>query len=114
MPQYELLMPNRYALPETPLFLTLTVKEQETIRSLYGELSSAYWRRYSALLRKQRSAQLTSEEYTELLALIEKGEDWNVRRLTYLFDLAKHYEQPASEFLDMLELRYHPGARRRI
>ena len=107
-------MPNRYALPETLLFLTLTTQEQEIIRSLYGELSSIYWKRYNALLRKQRLAQLTPEEYTEFLELIEKGEDWNVRRLTYLFDLAKHYEQPASEFLDMLELRYHPGARRRI
>ena len=66
------------------------------------------------MLRKQRLAQLTPEEYTEFLELIEKGEDWNVRRLTYLFDLAKLYQQPASEFLDMLELRYHPGARRRI
>ena len=107
-------MPSRYALPETPLFLTLTTQEQEIIRSLYGELSSSYWKHYNALLRKQRSAQLTSEEYTEFLELIERGEDWNVRRLTYLFNLAKHYEQPASEFLDMLELRYHPGARRRI
>jgi hypothetical protein len=114
MPQYELLMPSRYALPETPLFLTLTTQEQKTIRSLYGELPSSYWKRYSALLRKQRCAQLSPEEYIELLALIEKGEDWNVRRLTYLFDLAKHYEQPASDFLDMLELRYHPRARRRI
>ena len=107
-------MTSRYALPETPLFLTLTTQEQEMIRSLYGELSSSYWKRYNALLRKQRNAQLTSEEYTEFLELIERGEDWNVRRLIYLFNLAKHYEQPASDFLDMLELRYHPGARRRI
>lgn len=99
-------------MPDTPCFLSLTPEEQNCIRCLYDELDVSYWRRYRALTRKQRRGVITQSERDELLSLIEQGEEWNVRRLTYLFALAKHYEQNPSDFLDILGLRHHPLSRR--
>jgi hypothetical protein len=88
----------------------LTAGEQQKIAALYDELTPDYWRKRRTLEARQRAGSLAEAEREELLALIEQGEDWNVRRLEYLFALARRYEKPHDYFLEALGLRHHPLA----
>jgi hypothetical protein len=103
---------KRIAEQEKVVSLTPTPEEMQAIHDLYGELGPDYWRRKNALEAKQRAGELSAQEREELFSLIEQGEDWNVRRLEYLFNLAKHYGKPHDYFLDTLGLRHHPLARK--
>lgn len=89
-----------------------TPEERARIQTLYDELTPAYWKRWGELQTRQREGIVTDAEREELFTLIERGEDWNVRRLTYLFELAKSYGLPHDYFLDSLNLRHHPLAPR--
>lgn len=95
-----------------PTAVQLTVEEQQAIQRLYAELGPQYWKRRNALEARQRGEVLSEEEREELIQLIEQGEDWNVRRLDYLFGLALRYGKPHDYFLDSLGLRHHPLAMR--
>jgi antitoxin component of RelBE/YafQ-DinJ toxin-antitoxin module len=90
--------------------VALTDEEKKTIEALYAELSPDYWRRRRSLEARQRNEKISEVEREELLALIDQGEDWNVRRLEYLFMLAQRYGKPHDHFLDVLGLRHHPLA----
>ena len=103
---------KRIAEQEKVTPLTPTQEEMQQIRELYAELSADYWKRCNTLAEKQKATPLSQAEQDELSQLIEKGEDWNVRRLEYLFALAQHYGKPHDYFLDTLGLRHHPLARR--
>jgi hypothetical protein len=101
---------KRFAEQEQLQSVTLTQEEQNAIETLYAELPADYWRRRRSLEARQRSGNLSEEEREELFALIDRGEDWNVRRLEYLFALARRYGKPHDHFLDTLGLRHHPLA----
>jgi hypothetical protein len=85
-----------------------SAEEMATIQALYAELSPAYWQRRHELETRQRLAPLSEAEHAEFMRLIDQGEEWNVRRLTYLFELAQRYGQSHDYFLDSLGLRHHP------
>jgi hypothetical protein len=82
--------------------------EMAQIQALYAELSPLYWKRRHELETRQRITPLSETEHKEFMGLIDQGEEWNVRRLTYLFELAQRYGQPCDYFLDSLGLRHHP------
>jgi hypothetical protein len=92
--------------------VALRPEEMNTIQTLYAELSASYWQRRHGLLTRQQMGNLSESEHTELMQLIEQGEEWNVRRLTYFFELAERYGVSHDYFLDALGLRHHPLAER--
>ena len=103
---------KRIAEQENVRVVAPTQEELQAIQALYAELGSDYWTRRNVLEAKQKTAPLSPEERDELIALIEQGEAWNVRRLSYFFALAQRYGKSQDYFLDTLGLRHHPLARR--
>ncbi len=103
---------KRIAEQENVAAITPNSEEMQAIQDLYGELGPDYWKRCNALEARQKTAPLSPEERAELIQLIDQGEDWNVRRLSFLFSLAQRYGQPHDYFLDTLGIRHHPLARR--
>lgn len=92
----------------TPLSIAPSPLEMQAIQELYDQLPAAYWQRRHELEARQRNAPLVEAEHAELMEMIERAEEWNVRRLTYLFDLARRHNVPHDYFLDSLGIRHHP------
>ena len=103
---------KRIAEEEKVVPLSPTTEELQAIQNLYAELGPDYWKRRNVLEARQRAGVLSVVECEEIFSLIEQGEDWNVRRLEYLFDLAKRYGKPHDYFLETLGLRHHPLSRK--
>ncbi|WP_395140011.1 hypothetical protein [Armatimonas sp.] len=103
---------KRIAEQENVAAVSPTPQEMQAIQDLYAELGPDYWKRRNALEVRQRTTPLNPEEREELIQLIDQGEDWNVRRLSFFFSLAQRYGKPHDYFLDTLGVRHHPLARR--
>ncbi len=84
----------------------LSAEEQARLDVLNKELSPAFWRRYHQLAGRE----LDGTERTEFLALIEKTETWNVRRLELLEELAQKRGMHFPALMQALGIRHHPHA----
>jgi hypothetical protein len=84
----------------------LSAEEQALLDSLNKELSPAFWQRYHQLAGRE----LDGADRTEFLALIEKTEAWNVRRLELLEELAQRRGMHFPALMQALGIRHHPYA----
>lgn len=67
----------------------LSPEETELLQRINASLSSLEWERYRALLLKRDAENLTDEEHAELIALSDKIEEANVRRMEAVAELAR-------------------------
>jgi hypothetical protein len=58
--------------------------------------------RYYALIDKRDAETLTPGEYEELLRLTDEAEEWNVRRVEALVELAQLRQMPVNDLMDSL------------
>lgn len=61
--------------------------------------------RYYTLIDKRDEETLTPEEYEELLRLTDEAEEWNVKWLEALTELAQLRQMPLSDLMDSLGIR---------
>lgn len=76
----------------------LIKKVNETI------LSDAERSRFNELIEKRQRENISEEEFSELIALTEKGEDLNVKRLTYLVEIADIRNKSLRDVMKELEI----------
>jgi hypothetical protein len=74
--------------------LSPTASEPELLRAIDQigkELTAEFWRHYQELVAKRDNESLVPDgpEHQELIQMAEALEEWNVRRMGLLFELAK-------------------------
>ncbi len=84
----------------------LSADEQARLDALNGELSPEFWQRYHRLAGRT----LDGAERIEFLALVEKTEAWNIRRLELLEELAQKRGMHFPALMQALGIRHHPHA----
>ena len=67
----------------------LTKGESELLQKINLGLSETEWQRYHKLITKRRSETLTEDEKQELIALSDRIEEANARRIEALVELAE-------------------------
>ncbi|HEX9929731.1 MAG TPA: hypothetical protein VGB02_14455 [Pyrinomonadaceae bacterium] len=67
-------------------------------------LSDAERVRFNELIEKRRSENISESEFDELIALTEKGEELNVKRLKYLVEIANIRNKSLPEVMKELEI----------
>lgn len=67
----------------------LSKNESELLLKINEGLPEELWRRSDMLNKRRRAGKLTPEEHAELIALNDKFEEYNVRRIGYLVELAQ-------------------------
>ncbi len=90
--------------------LRRTLPENKEIRLIKkvneSVLSDAERVRFSELIEKRQSENISESEFDELTALTERGEELNVKRLKYLVEIAAIRNKSLREV--MLELEIFP------
>ena len=89
---------------------TLSPEEQARLDALNEELPLPFWKRYKAFASRSERGVLTEEERIEFLTLLKKTEDWNVRRLEFLEELAQKRGMHFPALMKALGIRHHPYA----
>lgn len=102
--EYERLIANakklRRALPENQ-----ANKEIRLIRKVNEAVfSDAERLRFNELIEKRRDENISENEHDELIALTEKGEELNVKRLKYLIEIANIRNKSLREVIKELEI----------
>lgn len=87
----------------------LTKEEKKTIATLNDELTRDFWSRYYELQELART-EISDVEHEELMRLLDKAEEWNVRRLTLLMEMAKQRGIDMTTFMRRNKIRHHPVA----
>lgn len=81
---------------------------------LFDEINQGFserdWGRYRQLIEKRRAEQLTPEQHVELMALSDRSERLNVRRLELLRELARLRNTTLPALMDQLGLQPAPVA----
>lgn len=67
----------------------LSAKESELLQKINEGFSNEFWSRYKFLVRKRQLEEITSNELQELIEMTDELESSNVKRITYLSELAK-------------------------
>lgn len=67
----------------------LSSAETELLQKINLGLSQEDWQRYHTLIAKRRAETLTSDEHAALIALSDRIEEANVRRIQALVELAR-------------------------
>jgi plasmid stability protein len=90
--------------------IQLTPEENNQITTLNAELSLEFWTRYQQLQDSLRSAgtAFPESERAELIALTERAEAWNVRRITLLEAMAQKRGVHFPQLMRSLGIRHHP------
>ncbi len=88
--------------------LRRTLPENKEIRLIKkvneSVLSDAERIRFNELIKKRRNENIGENELEELIALTEKGEELNVRRLKYLVEIANIRNKSLREIMKELEI----------
>ena len=106
--EFERLIANakklRRTLPENQANkeIRLIKKVNETV------LSDAERRRFDELIGKRQCENISENELIELIALTEKGEELNVKRLKYLVEIAAIRNKSLREVMKELEISPPP------
>jgi hypothetical protein len=79
--------------------------ESELMQKINEGLSVETQARYYALMDKRDAETLTSDEYEELLQLTDEAEEWNVRRVEALVELAQLRQMSLGDLMDSLDIR---------
>ncbi len=83
---------------------------QHQIDRIYEEFSADFWTRYHELEAKRDAETLVpaGPEHQELIRMTDEVEEWNVRRVGLLLDLARVRKSPIDEV--MREYRHRANA----
>jgi hypothetical protein len=106
------LAPDRYVLRVLQERLTqdqvrppdLPLEELALLERINEGLPEETWRRYHDLKAKRDAGTLTAEEHRELIALSDRIEAWNVRRLELAAEVARLRKMPFPELVRQLGL----------
>lgn len=62
--------------------------DEELVRRVNGDFSSAFWRCFNILAAKLHAETMTVAEQQEFMTYTDRTEAWSVERLVYLLELA--------------------------
>jgi len=82
----------------------LSSEETELLQRINASLSTVEWERYRSLLAKRDAENLTGKEHAELIALSDKIEEANVRRMEAVTELARVRKVTVPELMSTLGL----------
>ena len=83
----------------------LTKNEEALLEQIACEITASERRRYEALQEKFEAVTLTDDEYEEFLALSDKIEGAEVKRLEYVALLARQRNLPLLEFMQLCGIK---------
>jgi hypothetical protein len=95
----------RTAIPDVAC---LSPAETRLFDEINRGLSEAEWARYGDLIERRREERLTDEEQAELVALSDRLEQLNVRRLELLAELARLRNKSLRQLMDQLGIQPPP------
>ena len=87
---------------------TLAHHEAALLQQINVGLDPTTWRRYDVLKAKRRAATLTEAEHSELIAIGERIEMANARRVTALIQLAQLRHISLEELMNQLGIQPPP------
>jgi hypothetical protein len=96
----EVLILRRKKLPSV-----LTQNETELLKKINSGAPAVIQKRYDFLVKKRKNETINDEEYQELLELTAYMENLGVKRLEYLFELAKLRNLSLDEIVEQLQLK---------
>jgi hypothetical protein len=82
----------------------LSPEETDLLQRINTSLSTVEWERYRTLLTKRDTENLTDKEHAELIALSDKIEEANVRRMEAVAELARVRKTTVPELMSTLGL----------
>jgi hypothetical protein len=82
----------------------LSPEETELLQRINTSLSAMEWERYRALLAKRDAENLSDNEQADLIALSDKLEEANVRRMEAVTELARVRKVTVPELMSTLGL----------
>ncbi len=82
--------------------------ESDLLEEINQGFPEEIWRRYRELVAKRQDETLSAEEHTELIAMIDRVEIANARRIECLAELANRRQVPLREL--MAEMGIQPTA----
>lgn len=83
----------------------LTADEAALLREINRGLPQETWQRYSELKEKRQAETLTPEEHVELIALSDRVEEMNVRRMDNVVQLARLRQTSVDALMEDLGLK---------
>ena len=83
----------------------LPSEEAELLREINRGLPGESWHLYAALKKKRQVETLTPQEQTELIALSDRIEEMNVRRMECVVQLARLRRTPVDALMDELGIK---------
>jgi hypothetical protein len=86
----------------------LPVDEAALLQQINQGLPDDLQARFDALVARRRAEVLTPQEHAELLALTEKIEQMDARRLEHLVDLSRLRKVPLKQLMEQMGLRPRP------
>ena len=86
----------------------LTADEAALLQQINQGLPDDLQERFDALVARRRAETLTPQEHAELLALTERVEQTDARRLEHLVELSRLRKVPLKQLMEQLGLRPRP------
>ena len=83
----------------------LTADEAALLQEINRGLPADTWRHYGELKEKRRSEKLTTEEQAELIALSDRIEEMNVRRMERVLQLARLRQTSVDALMEDLGIK---------
>lgn len=83
---------------------SLPKDEAELLRKINQGLPPDVRKRYSELIAKRQSEELTSQEHKELISLTDRVEKLEAERVEYLAELARLRNKSITEVMEELEI----------
>lgn len=105
LPELEEVMEQIVGIRKKKMPNVLSHVETELLRKINKPISATIQKQYDILLQKRNNDTLNDLEYEELLDLTSYIENQNVKRLSYLIELAKFRNISLDELILQLELK---------
>ena len=86
-------------MPVADFVTRLTKNEELALKHIVCEVTTNEWTQYAALMEKFDAETLTEAEHEEFIALFDKIEGVEVKRLEYLAGLARQCGLPLVDFM---------------
>jgi len=85
--------------------LRLAADETLLLQAINREFSSETWQHYATLKSKRQAETLTPQEQAELIALSDKMEEMNARRMAYVVQLASLRHMSVASLMEELDIK---------
>ena len=83
----------------------LSTQEAVLLQKINQGLPEEVWQRYRCLVAKRRAETLTSEDHAELIALSDRIDETNARRIEHLAELAQLRESSLDDVMRQLGIK---------